>query len=302
MRWPGYLLSLKAWATFAALSIIWGLPYYLIKLAVGEVPPFMLAWARVTLAALVLVPFARRRGAPLVAAGRWRALTAFALAEFVIPFAAISVGEQWISSSVTGILIATVPMWVVLLSRSFGVREALGLRRLVGLALGFVGVAGLLGFGSVSGARGWAGVSCMLLSALGYAIGPLVIQRHLRDLDAIGPLAGSLLISSACLLVPAVLSLPSRWPSLTALVSMAALGIVCTAIAMLLMFYLVHQSGASRATLVTYLNPAVASLLGVTLLDERLGPTGLTAFALILLGSWLATHRPASIGGSAAGQ
>jgi drug/metabolite transporter (DMT)-like permease len=275
---------------FAALSVIWGVPYFLIKLAVIEVPPLMIAWSRVTLAACILVPIAWRRGALVSLRPHAGALVAFAFAEFVIPFAAISIGEQWIGSSITGILIATVPMWVVLLSRSFGVHERLGTRRLMGLTLGFVGVVALLGFGTISGSRGWAGVACMLISAVGYAMGPLIIQRHMQQIDAIGPLAVCLAISSAVLFVPALLVMPVNLPSATALACIAALGVVCTAFAMMLMFYLVNHAGASRATLITYLNPAVASLLGVMLLDERLGTSGLLAFALILLGSWLATR------------
>jgi drug/metabolite transporter (DMT)-like permease len=277
---------------FAALSIIWGFPYFLIKVAVTEVPPLMIAWSRVTLAALILVPIAWRRGALAPLRGHAMALLVFAFAEFVIPFAAISIGEQWIGSSVTGILIATVPMWVEILARSFGVHERLGARRSAGLTLGFVGVVALLGFGSIAGVQGWIGVSCMLISALGYAVGPLVIQRDMKALDAIGPLAASLAISSAVLLLPALRVMPARIPSVTAIACIAALGIVCTAAAMMLLFYLVNHAGASRATLITYLNPAVASLLGVALLHERLGAGGLAAFALILLGSWLATRRP----------
>ncbi|MGD0491668.1 MAG: EamA family transporter [Steroidobacteraceae bacterium] len=284
-------MNYRAWMAFAALSVIWGFPYFLIKVAVTEVPPLMIAWSRVTLAACILVPIAWRRGALVSLSGHTAALLAFAFAEFVIPFAAISIGEQWIGSSVAGILIATVPMWVVLLSRSFGVHERLGARRLMGLTLGFVGVVTLLGFGTIAGARGWAGIACMLISALGYAVGPLVIQRHMKELDAIGPLAVCLSISSAVLIVPALLAMPVKMPSATALACIAALGIGCTAIAMMLMFYLVNHAGASRATLITYLNPAVASLLGVLLLDESLGVSGLLAFGLILLGSWLATRR-----------
>ncbi len=284
-------MSYKAWMVFAALSVIWGVPYFFIKVAVAEVPPLMIAWSRLTLAALILVPIAWRRGALGPLKGHAGALLAFAFAEFVIPFAAISIGEQWIGSSIAGILIGTVPMWVVLLSRSFGVHEKLGARRLTGLVLGFVGVVALLGFGTITGPWGWAGAGCMLVSALGYAVGPLVIQRHMKALDAIGPLAACLAISSAILLVPALLVIPAHLPSATALGCIAALGVLCTAIAMMLMFYLVNHAGASRATLITYLNPVVASLLGVLLLDERLGVSGLFAFALILLGSWLASRR-----------
>jgi drug/metabolite transporter (DMT)-like permease len=276
---------------FAALGIMWGVPYYLIKLAVQELSPWVIAWGRVSLAAWILLPIAWRRGA-LRSLGRHKlALFAFALVEFVIPMSVIALGEQWISSSITGILIATVPLWVIVLSRFFGVHEPVGAWRLAGLALGFVGVVALLGLGTIPGAPGWAGVACMLAASVGYAIGPLLIQRHLHGLDAFGALAASLLIASAVLLIPAALALPGQMPAAGALAALATLGIVCTAMAMLLMFYLVSNAGASRASLITYVNPAVATLLGVWLLHEHLGVGGITAFALILLGSWLATRR-----------
>jgi len=283
-------LGFKAWMAFAALSIIWGFPYFLIKLTVAELSPMMIAWARVTLAACILLPLAWRRGALRSLGGQAVALCAFALAEFAIPFAAISLGERWVGSSLTGILIATVPMGVILLSRSFGVQEQLGWRRSAGLAIGFAGVVTLLGCGSVTGLSGWAGIGCILISALGYAVGPLIIQRHLNQVDSLGALAASLLIASMMLAIPALLSSPKHLPSATALAALAALGIVCTALAMMLMFYLVSHAGASRASLITYINPAVASLLGFWLLHEQLGAGGLAAFALILLGSWLATR------------
>jgi drug/metabolite transporter (DMT)-like permease len=283
-------VSWRSWAAFAALGVIWGLPYFFVKLAVQELSPLVIAWGRVALGTFVLLPIAWKRGALRSLGQHKLALCAFALVEFVIPFSAISLGERWVSSSVTGILIATVPLSVALLSRFFGVREHLGSWRLTGLALGFIGVVALLGLGTISGSFGWAGVACMLIASLGYAMGPLIIQRHLNGLDAFGPLAASLLIASIMLLVPAILALTRQLPTATALTSVTVLGIVCTAIAMLLMFYLVSHAGAARASLITYINPAVAALLGVGLLHEHLGPGGLTAFALILLGSWLASR------------
>jgi len=286
-------VSLRAWAAFAALCVIWGIPYFLIKVAVVEVAPLLIAWSRMVLATGVLLPIAWKRGALGSLRGHAAALCAFALAEFAIPFVAISSAEQWISSSVTGILIATVPLWVVLLARSFGVHEPLGPRRIIGLALGFIGVVALLGFGTISGPRGWAGVACMLIAALGYAVGPLIIQRHLRGLDAVGPLATCLGVSAVLLTLPAMRVLPAHWPSAAALASLVVLGILCTAIAMLLMFYLVNHAGASRASLITYVNPAVASLLGIGLLGEHLGAGGAAAFGMILAGSWLASRGAA---------
>lgn len=283
-------MSWRGWAAFAALGIIWGLPYFLIKLTVQELSPFAIAFARVALAAAILLPIAWRRGA-LSSLGRHkRAICAFALAEFAIPFSVIALGERWISSSVTGILIAMVPLSIALIQRFFGVHERLGLWRIVGLGLGFFGVAALVGLGGISGPLGWAGVACMLLATIGYAIGPLIIQRHLAGLDPFGALAASLAVAAAVLFVPAALALPAHMPSALTLSSLAVLGVVCTALGMLLMFYLVGHAGASRAAVITYINPAVAAMLGVSLLGERLGVGGILAFVLILFGSWLATR------------
>jgi drug/metabolite transporter (DMT)-like permease len=293
-------VSWRGWGAFAALGIIWGLPYFFIKLSVQELSPVVVAFGRVLLGSVILLPIAWRRGA-LHSLGRHKtAICAFALAEFVIPFSAISFGERWISSSVTGILIAMVPLSIALIQRFFGVHERLGAWRIAGLGLGFVGVAALLGFGTISGPLGWAGVACMLVATLGYAIGPLIIQRHLSGLDPYGPLAASLVVSSMVLFIPAALAFPARLPSAVALASMLILGVVCTALAMLLMFYLVGHAGASRAAVITYINPAVAALLGVSLLHERLGTGGILAFVLILLGSWLATRGAAARHGHAA--
>ena len=287
-------MTSRGWAAFAALGIIWGLPYFFIKLSVQELSPVVVAFGRVALGTLILLPIAWRRGALRSLGGHTTAICAFALAEFVIPFLVISFGERWISSSGTGILIGMVPLSIALIQRFFGVHERLGPWRILGLVMGFVGVAALLGFGTVSGPLGWAGAACILVATIGYAIGPLIIQRHLTGLDPVGPLAASLLVASVVLLVPAVLLLPPHLPSNLVLGSMAMLGVVCTALATLLLFYLVSHAGASRAAVITYINPAVAALLGVSLLDERLGLGGTLALVLILLGSWLATRGAAA--------
>jgi drug/metabolite transporter (DMT)-like permease len=276
------------------LGITWGLPYFFIKIAVREISPFDVAWGRITLAALILLPIAWRRGALRDLAPHKAAVLAFSLVEFTIPFCLISLGERWIPSSVTAILIATVPIIIALISPLFGVHERLGAVRLVGLLVGLAGVVALVGLGTLSGPLAWAGVGCVVVSTICYAIGALTIQRYLHAVDSIGPIAGSLAIASVLLLVPAMLSLPHRMPSALALSSVAILGLVCTALSMLMMFYLVKNAGASRAAIITYINPAVATLLGMALLDERLGAWGLTGFGLILLGSWLATRGSAT--------
>ena len=286
-------MTWRTWLAFCALGIIWGTPYFFIRIAVAEVSPFVVAWGRITLAALILLPIAWRRGALRPVQAHLGAVCAFAIAEFVVPFSAISLGERWVSSAVTGILISGVPLTIALISRFFGVHERLSPTRLLGLALGLIGVMALLGFGTLSGPLAFLGAACILLSALGYAIGPLIIQRHLRSLDSIGPVAASLSVASLVLLPFALASWPRQIPSPATLSSIATLGVLCTAIAMLLMFYLVGHAGAARASIITYINPAVATLLGVGLLHERLGTGGLIGFALILTGSWLATRGPA---------
>jgi drug/metabolite transporter (DMT)-like permease len=268
-------VSWRAWCAFAALGIIWGVPYFFIKLAVQELSPFVVAWGRITLAALVLLPIAWQRGALRSLGSHKGAILAFSTVEFVVPFAAISIGERWIDSSVTGILIAAVPLTITLISRFFGVHERLGTWRLLGLAIGLLGVVALLGLGTISTPTQWAGVGCMLLATVGYAIGPI---------------AASLLAASLLLLIPAAMTFPGSVPSSLALSSIAVLGLVCTAAAMLLMFYLVSHAGASRASVITYINPIVATLLGMLILHEHLGVGGAVAFVLILFGSWLATR------------
>lgn len=283
-------MSARAWIAFAALGLIWGVPYFFIKLAVQELSPWVVAWGRITLAALVMLPIAWRRGALHALGAHKGPIIAFGLIEFAIPFSAISIGERWIDSSVTGILIASVPLTVRVISRFFGLHEPLGAWRLAGLVLGFLGVVALLGFGSIRGPLGWTGAGCMLLAAICYAVGPLIIRRHLGGLDSFGPIAASLAVSSVALLLPALLTFPAHPPSTLALSSIAILGLACTAVAMLLMFYLVNHAGPARASVITYVNPAVAALLGVLVLGEHLGVGGYLAFALILTGSWLATR------------
>jgi drug/metabolite transporter (DMT)-like permease len=270
--------------------VIWGVPYFFIKVALTEVPPLGVAWARIALGAMVLLPVAWHRGSLRGLGLHKRPVLAYAFAELIIPFALISVGEQWVSSSLAGILIATVPMMVILLSPLFGVRERLSMRRLCGLVIGLVGVVTLLGLDAVGGVLGWVGVACIVLATLGYAIATLIVQRHLAGADELGAVATSLGIATIVLLPTTLWSLPTRVPSLLVLTSLVVLGVVCSALALWLFVYLIAQIGAARAAVITYVNPAVAALLGVMVLHEPFGPGAVLGLALILLGSWLATH------------
>ncbi|MDB6090760.1 MAG: family transporter [Gammaproteobacteria bacterium] len=284
-------MSWRVGMAFAALCVIWGFPYFFIKLALVEIPPVGVAWARIALGAAVLLPVAWKRGALRAARLHKGAVCAFAFAELVGPFLLISLGERWVSSSLAAILIATVPLAVLVLSPLFGLREPLGARRLAGLIVGFVGVVTLLGLDSVGGPLGWVGVACLMVATVGYALGSLIIQRHLSSIDELGAVAASLGVATVVLLPAAAWSAPGSPPSLLVLASLVVLGVMCTALALMLYFFLIAQIGAARAAVVTYVNPAVAALLGVMVLHESFGPGSALGLALILLGSWLATHR-----------
>ena len=279
----------RVWLAFLAICLIWGTPYFFIKHAVHELSAVWVAWGRLVCASLVLVPLALWRGQLQGMLKHWRILTLFALVELVGPFFLIAQGEKWVSSSLAGILLAGVPLCVVIVSPLMGVHERVSTRRLIGLVTGLLGVVALLGLDTLDGVHGWIGAGCILLSAVGYAIGPLIIQRHLARAESLGVVSVSVAIAATLLSIPALFTVPATYPSPVAIGSVVILGLMCTALALLLFVYVISHAGAARAAVVTYVNPAVALVLGVFLLDEHFGAGPAIGLALILLGSWLAT-------------
>jgi drug/metabolite transporter (DMT)-like permease len=279
----------RVWLAFLSICLIWGTPYFFIKHAVHELSAVWVAWGRLICAAAVLVPVALWRGQLHGMLKHWRLVTIFALVELVGPFFLIAQGEKWVSSSLAGILLAAVPMIVVIVSPLMGVHERVSPRRLIGLVTGFMGVVALLGLGTIDSAQGWLGAACILLAGLGYAIGPLIVQRHLKGVDSLGIVSVSVAIGATVLTIPALFTAPASYPSTLAISSVVILGLMCTALALLLFVYVISHAGAARAAVVTYVNPAVALVLGVFLLDEHFGAGPAIGLVLILLGSWLAT-------------
>jgi drug/metabolite transporter (DMT)-like permease len=280
-------MNMRTYALFAILCVFWGIPYFFIKLALVDVSPVFIAWSRITLGALVLVPVAWHRGALLPVLRHKGAIVAFAIAELVIPFSMISLAERSLTSSMAGVLIASVPLTVVLVAPLFGVHEVLSVRRLMGLITGLAGVVVLLGFDTIAGTAQWLAVGCLVLAIVGYAVGPLVVQRYLAGVDEIGAVAVSLVVASLVLLPVALITMPQTLPSALSLVSIGILGFICTASAMLLYFYVIHAAGAARASVVAYISPAIAAILGVVVLHEHFGIGIAAGLALILSGSAL---------------
>lgn len=276
---------------FAAQSVIWGVPYLFIKVAVDDgISPEFLAWARVILAAAILLPLAWHAGSLPALRGRWRWLALFALSEFVIPFPLLGFGEQRIDSSLTAILIAATPIIVAVLALRFEPSERVTGVRAVGLAVGFAGVIALVGIDVAGSSQEMVGALAILGVATGYAIGPMIIKRKLADLDPKASMGASLGLGSLALLPLAAASAPASTPSTDAIIAIAVLGVVCTALAFVIWGALIAEAGPSRALVVTYLNPLVAVAAGTIFLDEEPGPGALIGLILILTGSWLATR------------
>jgi drug/metabolite transporter (DMT)-like permease len=271
------------------MSVIWGCPYLLIRIAVREVSPATLIFLRTAPAALVLLPLAVHRRALGGLVARWRWLLAFTVAELAVPWLFVGRAEIHLTSSVTGLLIASVPLVGAVLYRALGY-DHFSARRIVGLLIGFAGVAALVGI-DLRGADVGPMIE-VLVPAVGYAVGPLIISRKLDDLPGIGVITASLAIASVLYAPYAVTHLPSSVSS-EVVGAVLGLALVCTALAFVLFFELIVEVGPARSTVITYVNPAVAILLGVLVLGEPLSWGIVIGFPLILVGSWLATAPPA---------
>jgi drug/metabolite transporter (DMT)-like permease len=280
-------VSRRAALLFLSLGVVWGIPYLLIKVAVGEVSPAQLVLARTALAALILMPIALAKGAVRPVLRRWGWLLVFIVVEIAVPWELLGSAETRLPSSTTGLLIAAVPLAGLAIAFVTGHAERLAATAWAGLALGIVGVAALVGFdasGSDLGAVAEVGVV-----VIGYAAGPAILARPLKGLPGIGIMASALTITGV-VYVPIVLVTdgpPGALPSGKVVWSVLALAAVCTAAAFMLLFALVNEVGPVRATTITYLNPAVAVVAGALVLHEPVTVWTVVGFALVVTGSYL---------------
>jgi len=270
------------------MGVIWGVPYLMIKVAVEEFSPAALVLARTSMAAALLLPIAAARDQLRPLVRYWRPLLIYTVIEICIPWLMLGYAETKLSSSLTGLLVAGVPLVGAVLVRFTG-HETLERRRVVGLLVGFAGVAALVGF-DVSSAHVWP-VVAVAVTAFCYALGPLILARHLAELPGLGVVAASLAIAAVIYVPAGIAQWPTGQVSTPVWLSVIGLAVLCTAIAFLVFFRLVAEVGPARATVITYVNPAVALVLGVVVLDESITFATIVGFALILAGSVLATAR-----------
>lgn len=273
------------------LGIAWGIPYLFIKVAVGELDPAMVVLGRSAIAAVLLLPLAFFRREVVSVVRRWKPMLAYTLVEIIIPWYFLSSAEQHLPSSTAGLLLAAVPLVGVVVAFAMGRPERLTRLNWLGMLFGMLGVAALVGL-DVAGSDLIA-VAQMAVVAVGYALGPAILSRWMSDLPGVGVVAVSLAVT-AVVYTPFVLltgNWPTAWPSASVIVSLVVLGVVCSALAFLVMIALVAEIGPVKMTTITYVNPAVAIIAGVVVLGERITVWTVVGFVLVLLGSYLVTRR-----------
>ena len=280
-------MTKRGWVLFIALGVLWGMPYLLIRIAVGAVDPLVVAGSRTLIGALLLLPIAWHRKALLAGFRRWQWLLAYTLIEINIPWLLLGHAETRLNSSTAGLLLAVVPLFAALIVTKLG-HESLEPRRLLGLGIGFAGVALLVGmdihFSELPA------VAATMVVALCYAFGPIIVDRKLKDVPAIGVVTASLIVATLLYAPFAPMVWPEHIPA-SAAWSVVGLSVLCTAAAFLVFFALIAEAGPARATVITYVNPAVAILLGAVVLSEPLTLGMVIGFPLVIVGSVLGTSR-----------
>jgi drug/metabolite transporter (DMT)-like permease len=265
---------------------------------VAEISPAALVLARTALAAAILLPFALVRVDLRPVLARWRWVAAFAAVEIAIPWVMLGSAEQHLSSSLTGLLIAGVPLVGTVFALATGGGDRLGRTGLVGLLIGLVGVAAIVG-GDYATSDPTALLQIVVV-VIGYAVGPAILARRLGGLPTVGVMAVSLALCAVVYVPIAALQWPQAMPSTNVIGAIVILAVVCTAAAFLVFAALIDEVGPVRATVITYVNPAVAAVLGVLVLHEVFTPPMGIGFVLVILGSTLATRRPQAAEGQGA--
>jgi drug/metabolite transporter (DMT)-like permease len=274
---------------------MWGIPYLFIRIAVAEISPAVLVLARTALATAILLPVALARVDVRPILARWRWLVAFAGIEIALPWVMLGSAEQHLSSSLTGLLIAGVPLVGTVFALATGGSDRLGSTAWIGLLVGLIGVAAIVGgdFGTTDPVA----LVQVAIVVVCYAVGPAILARRLGGLPAVGVMALSLGLCALLYVPIAAVQLPSALPSTNVILSVVILAVICTAAAFLVFAALIDEIGPVRSTVITYVNPAVAAVLGVLVLHETLTPAMIGGFVLVIIGSALATRRPSGEAG-----
>lgn len=285
-------MSKKGWALFALVGLLWGVPYMFMKIAVEELSTPVIVFSRLLIGAVVLIPIALHQKSIRPALAYWRYIALYAILEMVIPWSLITNAQKDLSSGVVALLVATVPIWATLFAHHTGDSTAAHRTRIFGIAIGLVGIAFLVGLETLNDFGNIRVLIQVLIAAASYAYAVNMITRKTPGISGIA-INGLAMVLSSVLFAPfAFAHLPTEAPSSNAILATIGLGIICTAIAFWVFFIVLDEIGAARASLVVYPNTAVAVILGIFLLDEKLTLAIAIGLPLVLLGSYFASRKP----------
>jgi drug/metabolite transporter (DMT)-like permease len=286
-------MSRKSWFLFAFVGFLWGIPYLLIRVAVNEhIHPSIVVISRVVVGAALLIPFSMRRKTLGAALSEWKTILPYAVGEMIIPWILITTAEQKLSSGLAGLLVATVPIWSTILASINGDKTVWHHKRLLGMLIGFIGIVLVVGVESLTGHADLAAIVMVLIASVGYAWAVTRVNRKIPHIDSIA-INGIAMAMTALFYLPiALMHLPTKTLSLKADLSLVSLGLFPTAFAFVLFFILMKDIGPARASLVTYLNTAIAVVLGVLFLSEKLTLGIIVGLPLVLIGSYFASRKP----------
>jgi drug/metabolite transporter (DMT)-like permease len=289
-------MSRRNWFLFFFVGFIWGIPYLLIKVAVEDLSPPVIVFARVAIGAAILIPIAMKRGSLMPAIKAWKYVIPYAIGEMVGPWFLITAAEQKMTSGLTGLLVATVPIWTTIIASLHGDKTVWQAKRLLGIFVGFVGIVLVVGIESFSGRQSIVAIAMVIIASIGYAWAVTMVTTKIPHIEPIS-INGVAMVFTAIVYLPFVfLNAPEQMPSLSVLGSVLALGLFPTAMAFILFFQLIKDIGTARGSLVTYLNTAFAVILGVIILREPFTLGIALGLPLVLIGSYFASRKTVTSG------
>lgn len=288
-------MSKKGLILFLIAGTAWGMPYLFIRIAVEDFSTWTIVFSRVVIGAAVLIPIAMKRDVLKPALKAWPYVLAYAVIEMIFPWFLITEAERVINSGLAGLLVATVPFFGLLIGIFYQKDKSLKHpKTLAGLAVGFTGVVLLVGIDALSGQISLPHVLMIILAAVGYSIAPVIVATKIPHVSGVAVNGLAMAIVAVVYAIPAALALPKEVaanPPVESWLSILGLGVICSAVAFVAFFQLIKEIGSTRSTLVTYMNMAVAVVLGILLLGEPITAGILVGFPLVLIGSYLATKK-----------
>jgi drug/metabolite transporter (DMT)-like permease len=284
-------MSRRNWFLFFFVGFIWGIPYLLIKVAVEDLSPPVIVFARVAIGAAILIPIAVKHGSLMPAIKAWKYVIPYAIGEMIGPWFLITAAEQKMTSGLTGLLVATVPIWTTILASLHGDKTVWHHKRLLGILIGFIGIILVVGIESFSGRQSIVAIAMVLIASIGYSWAVTMITAKVPHIEPIS-INGVAMVFTAIVYLPFVfLNAPDHMPSAKVLGSVLVLGLFPTAMAFILFFQLIKDIGTARGSLVTYLNTAFAVVLGVIILREPFTLGIALGLPLVLVGSYFASRK-----------